>query len=166
MGWWRSWLARRSHSCERSWGRDFEPLSPQNSVETMMKSSVTFIMGRHILSSFQRWYEHLWASIFFFLSFFSGLAVNFGPLIYFKYSKRVAHCQSTAVAGSQLPLPATMPPPPPSLRVHLPFRSETLIALLRRRPSCDAPHCRTTGGRLDGAATCTWTWLVGFVTGW
>ena len=29
MGWWRSWLARRSHSySEWSWGREFEPLSP------------------------------------------------------------------------------------------------------------------------------------------
>lgn len=30
-----------------------------------------------------------------------------------------------------------------SLRLHLLFRSETLIPLLRQRPSCDAPHCRT-----------------------
>lgn len=39
-----------------------------------------------------------------------------------------------------------MPPPlqpPLSLRLHLLFRSETLIPLLRQRPSCDAPHCRT-----------------------
>ena len=29
-GWWRSWLARRSHSsAEKSWGLEFEPLSPQ-----------------------------------------------------------------------------------------------------------------------------------------
>ncbi|AQK86116.1 hypothetical protein ZEAMMB73_Zm00001d038242 [Zea mays] len=39
-----------------------------------------------------------------------------------------------------------MPPPlqpPLLLRLHLLFRSETQIPLLRRRPSCDAPHCRT-----------------------
>jgi hypothetical protein len=99
-------------------------------------------MGRRILSSSQMIRAPLSFDLLF-LSFFSGLADNFDPLIYFLSSP---NCQSTAVAGSQLPLPAMMPPPlqpPLSLRLHLLFRSETLIPLLRRRPSCDAPHCRT-----------------------
>ncbi|XP_020395155.1 uncharacterized protein [Zea mays] len=58
-----------------------------------------------------------------------------------------------------------MPPPlqpPLLLRLHLLFRSETQIPLLRRRPSCDAPHCRTrrVGGGGSGLRHRFWRNIV------
>ena len=47
-GWWRSWLARRSHSCEWSWGREFEPLSPQ--IRSKRWRKAPWRMGRHVVT--------------------------------------------------------------------------------------------------------------------
>ena len=70
-GWWRSWLARKSHSlAELSWCREFEPLSPQITSDDDLALVTTWVVT--LICPYHRWLSTNWAR-FLFLFFFAVL---------------------------------------------------------------------------------------------